>query len=45
MKKSKLTVRIIHRYLGFFLVCVLAVYSISGITMIFRRTDTFKKKI
>ncbi len=45
MKKSKLTVRIIHRYLGFFLVGVLAVYSISGITMIFRRTDTFKKTV
>ena len=45
MKKSKITLRIIHRYLGFFLVGVLAVYSISGITLIFRRTDTFKKTV
>ncbi len=45
MKKSKISLRVIHRYLGFFLVGVLAVYSISGITLIFRRTDTFKKTV
>jgi hypothetical protein len=45
MKKSKISVRVIHRYLGFFLVGVLGVYSISGITLIFRRTDTFKKTV
>ena len=45
MKKSKISVRVVHRYLGFFLVGILAVYSISGITLIFRRTDTFKKTV
>lgn len=45
MKKSKITPRVIHRYLGFFLVGILAVYAISGITLIFRKTDTFKKTI
>tara|TARA_Y100000768_G_C23877689_1_gene633620 strand:- start:292 stop:756 length:465 start_codon:yes stop_codon:yes gene_type:complete len=29
--------------LGFYLVGIMAVYSISGITLIFRKTDTFKK--
>ena len=45
MKKSKISTRVIHRYLGFFLVGNLAVYAISGISLIFRRTDTFKKTV
>jgi len=45
MKKSKISTRVIHRYLGFFLVGILAVYAISGITLIFRKTDTFKKTV
>ncbi|MEE2772622.1 MAG: hypothetical protein VX712_10420 [Bacteroidota bacterium] len=34
--------RIYHRYLGFFLAGIMAVYAISGIVMIFRNTDAFK---
>lgn len=34
--------RIFHRYLGFFLGGIMAVYAISGIVLIFRKTDTFK---
>ena len=34
--------RLIHRYLGFYLVGIMAVYAISGIAMIFRNDDTFK---
>ncbi|CAN5311464.1 hypothetical protein BH09BAC3_BH09BAC3_11010 [soil metagenome] len=34
--------RLYHRYLGFFLAGIMAVYSISGITLIFRDTDAFK---
>lgn len=34
--------RTYHRYLGFFLAGIMIVYSISGIVMIFRNTDTFK---
>ncbi|MEP7164270.1 MAG: hypothetical protein ABI741_06230 [Ferruginibacter sp.] len=45
---SKATVhnsmRIYHRYLGFFLAGIMAVYSISGIIMIFRDTDFLKKE-
>lgn len=36
--------RIWHRYLGFYLVGVMAVYAISGTILIFRKTDTFKKE-
>ncbi|MEO6719534.1 MAG: hypothetical protein ABIN67_04170 [Ferruginibacter sp.] len=35
--------RVYHRYLGFFLAGIMAVYAISGITMIFRNTDFLKK--
>lgn len=34
--------RVYHRYLGFFLAGILAIYSISGIVMIFRNSDAFK---
>jgi hypothetical protein len=36
--------RVIHRYLGFFLVGIMAVYSISGIILIFRDTDFLKNE-
>jgi len=36
--------RIWHRYLGFFLAGVMAVYALSGILMIFRQTDFLKKE-
>lgn len=38
------TFRIIHRYLGFFLAGIMAVYAISGIVMIFRDTDFLKEE-
>lgn len=37
--------RAIHRYLGYFLAGIMTVYAISGITMVFRKTDTFKKEV
>lgn len=45
MKDKKNYFRIIHRYLGFYLGGIMAVYSISGIALIFRKTDTFKKVV
>ncbi len=36
------TMRTYHRYLGFFLAGIMAVYSISGIIMVFRETDFLK---
>ena len=38
-------IRVIHRYLGFFLAGILAVYAISGIVLIFRDSDTFKNPV
>jgi hypothetical protein len=37
--------RVIHRYLGFFLAGIMAVYALSGIILIFRDTDFLKKEI
>ncbi len=36
--------RTYHRYLGFFLTGIMAVYAISGIILIFRNTDFLKKE-
>lgn len=38
------TMRIWHRYLGFFLAGIMAVYSLSGIILIFRDTDFLKQE-
>lgn len=38
------TMRIWHRYLGFFLAGIMAVYSLSGIVLIFRDTDFLKQE-
>lgn len=35
--------RVYHRYLGFFLAGIMAVYAVSGVLMIFRNTDFLKK--
>jgi hypothetical protein len=45
MKKGNLQnkMRIYHRYLGFFLAGIMAVYALSGVLMIFRNTDFLKK--
>ena len=40
-----LQLRIIHRYLGYFLAGIMAVYALSGILMIFRETNFLKKEI
>ena len=37
--------RVYHRYLGFFLAGIMAIYSISGIILIFRNTDFLKKEV
>ena len=37
--------RVFHRYLGFFLAGIMAVYAISGIVLTFRNTDYMKKEV
>lgn len=44
-KTTRKYMRLIHRYLGFFLIGIMAVYSLSGITLIFRKTDLLKKEV
>lgn len=36
--------RVYHRYLGFFLAGIMAIYSISGIVMVFRETSFLKQE-
>jgi uncharacterized iron-regulated membrane protein len=36
--------RMLHRYLGYFLTGIMAVYAISGMVLIFRDTDLFKRE-
>lgn len=42
---TSMKMRIIHRYLGYFLAGIMAVYSISGIVMVFRNTDFLKSEV
>ncbi len=39
------TMRVYHRYLGFFLAGIMAVYSVSGIILIFRNVDFLKREV
>ena len=43
--QSATKARVVHRYLGFFLAGVMAMYAISGIVLIFRNTDFLKREI
>ena len=43
-KKNNFSMRIIHRYLGFFLAGIMSVYALSGIVLIFRDSDFLKKE-
>ena len=42
MKTQNQSMRIYHRYLGFFLAGIMAMYALSGILLIFRTTDFLK---
>jgi hypothetical protein len=42
MSNLNTTMRVYHRYLGFFLAGIMAVYALSGVVMIFRDTDFLK---
>lgn len=44
-KSASYYMRIFHRYLGFFLAGIMAIYAISGIVLVFRSTDFLKKEI
>ncbi|WP_415328869.1 hypothetical protein [Chryseobacterium sp. MMS23-Vi53] len=44
IKDTRSFMRITHRYLGYFLAGIMAVYSLSGILLIYRDTDFLKKE-
>lgn len=45
IRNTKTLMRVIHRYLGYFMAGIMAVYAISGILLIYRDTDFLKKEI
>ena len=46
MKSNTSTyLRVVHRYLGFFLAGIMAMYALSGIILIFRQTDFLKQEV
>ncbi|WP_379965362.1 hypothetical protein [Epilithonimonas sp. UC225_85] len=44
IKNTRSFMRIVHRYLGYFLAGIMVVYSVSGILLIYRDTDFLKKE-
>ena len=44
MKSVTKTMRVLHRYLGFFLAGIMTVYAFSGIVLIFRDSDLLKQE-
>lgn len=44
MKKTRTTMRLLHRYIGYFMAGIMAVYAISGVLLIYRDTDFLKKE-
>lgn len=45
MSNVSKNMRVYHRYLGFFLAGIMAIYSISGIILIFRETSFLKSEV
>jgi uncharacterized iron-regulated membrane protein len=45
MSQLSTKMRVYHRYLGFFLAGIMAVYALSGIILIFRETSFLKKEV
>jgi hypothetical protein len=44
IKDTRTFMRITHRYLGYFLAGIMAVYSLSGILLVYRDTDFLKNE-
>lgn len=43
IKDTRSFMRITHRYLGYFLAGIMAVYAVSGVLLVYRDTDFLKK--
>jgi len=44
IKDTRSFMRITHRYLGYFLAGIMAVYAVSGVLLVYRDTDVLKKE-
>ena len=44
MKNTRTNMRLLHRYIGYFMAGTMAVYAISGVLLIYRDTDFLKKE-
>ncbi|TXF77379.1 hypothetical protein [Chryseobacterium sp.] len=44
IKNTRTFMRIVHRYLGFFMAGIMATYAISGVLMVYRDTDFLKQE-
>lgn len=44
IKDTRSFMRVTHRYLGYFLAGIMAVYAISGVLLVYRDTDFLKKE-
>lgn len=44
IKDTRSFMRITHRYLGYFLAGIMAVYAVSGVLLVYRDTDFLKKE-
>lgn len=44
IKDTKSFMRIVHRYLGYLMAGIMAVYGISGVILVYRDTDFLKKE-
>lgn len=44
MKNIRTTMRLLHRYIGYFMAGIMAVYAISGVLLIYRDTGFLKKE-
>jgi hypothetical protein len=44
IRNTKTFMRITHRYLGYFLAGMMAVYAISGVLLVYRDTGFLKKR-
>ncbi len=44
IKNTRTFMRIVHRYLGYFMAGIMLVYSVSGVILIYRDTDFLKQE-
>ncbi|PQA95956.1 hypothetical protein B0A69_04280 [Chryseobacterium shigense] len=44
IKDTRTFMRITHRYLGYFLAGIMAIYALSGVLLVYRDTDFLKKE-